>query len=246
MDKGLFLIETHLKTGRPIGELAKTHGVSRGWLYKLLRRYRLEGPAAVAPRSRRPKSSPARIVDLYEDEIVGLRKKLIDGGFDGGAETIRFHMATPGRTVPSTSTIWRVLKARGFVTPEPHKRPKSSWTRFVADFPNECWQPDMTHVTVADEVVYEVLNIIDDHSRVCVASQVFVIVKAPDVVRTIHKAAALWGYPQRVLTDNGLIFATPFGGAMGAMESLMGLGIATGTRGPITPDRGKASVPTRR
>ena len=60
MDKGLFLIETHLKTGRPIGELAKAHGVSRGWLYKLLRRYRLEGPEAVAPRSRRPKSSPTR------------------------------------------------------------------------------------------------------------------------------------------------------------------------------------------
>ena len=96
MDKGLFLIETHLKTGRPIGELAKAHGVSRGWLYKLLRRYRLEGPEAVAPRSRRPKSSPTRIAALYEDEIVRLRKELIDGGYDGGAETIRFHMATPG------------------------------------------------------------------------------------------------------------------------------------------------------
>ncbi len=49
----------------------------------------------------------------------------------------------------------------------------------MADFPNECWQLDMTHVEVADGVVYEVLNIIDDHSRVCVASQVFVVVKAP-------------------------------------------------------------------
>jgi transposase InsO family protein len=236
VDKGLFLIETHLKTGRPIGELAKAHGVSRGWLYKLLRRYRLEGPEAVAPRSRRPKSSPARIVDHYEDEIVRLRKELIDGGFDAGAETIRFHMATAGHTVPSTSTIWRVLKARGFVTPEPHKRPKSSWTRFVADFPNECWQLDMTHVEVADGVVYEVLNIIDDHSRVCVASQVFVRVKAPDVVRTIHKAAAVWGYPQRVLSDNGLIFTTPLGGAMGAMESeLMSLGIATRHSRPYHP-----------
>ena len=47
----------------------------------------------------------------------------------------------------------------------------------------------MTHVEVADGVVFEVLNIIDDHSRVCVASQVFVVVKAPDVVRTIHRAA---------------------------------------------------------
>ena len=63
--------------------------------------------------------------------------------------------------------------ARGFVTPQPHKRPKSSWTRFCADFPNECWQADVTHVEVADGVVYEVLNVIDDHSRLCVASRAF-------------------------------------------------------------------------
>ena len=146
MDKGLFLIETHLKTGRPIGELAKTHGVSRGWLYKLLRRYRLEGPAAVAPRSRRPKSSPARIVDLYEDEIVGLRKKLIDGGFDGGAETIRFHMATPGRTVPSTSTIWRVLKAarRAARSSDSIRRKRSTWPPKNRPRPRSNWSASST------------------------------------------------------------------------------------------------------
>jgi transposase InsO family protein len=236
VDKGLFLIETHLKTGQSIKKLAADHGVSESWLFKLLRRYRLEGKEAVAPRSRRPQASPSRICDLYEDEIVRWRKELVDGGFDGGAETIRFHMATPGRNVPSTSTIWRVLKARGFVTPEPHKRPKSSWIRFEADFPNEMWQADMTHVEVADGVVYEVLNIVDDHSRLCVASRVFSIVKASDVVRTIHRAAAQWGYPQSVLTDNGRIFTTPLGSALGAMEAeLMSLGIYTKHSRPYHP-----------
>ena len=169
-----------------------------GWLYKLLARYRREGWAGLEPRSRRPRPSPYCIADLYEDEIVRIRKELIDSGFDAGAETIHFHMATPVARCPSPSTIYRVLRARGFVTPEPHKRPKSSWTRFVAEFPNECWQADVTHVEAADGVVYEVLNIIDDHSRVCVASKMFVTTHAPDVVRTLHKAAATWGYPQRL------------------------------------------------
>ncbi len=40
MDKSKFLIETHLRTGRPIGELATTHGVGHGWLCRLLARYR--------------------------------------------------------------------------------------------------------------------------------------------------------------------------------------------------------------
>src|ERR1700743_3538873 len=122
MDKGRFLIEMHLETGRPIAELARAHDVWRGWLYKLLQRYRLEGEAGLEPRSRRPKTSPTRIADLYEDEIVRVRKELAESGFDAGAETIHFHMASPGRQVPSVSTIHRVLVARGFVVPEPHKR----------------------------------------------------------------------------------------------------------------------------
>ena len=247
MDKGRFLIETHLKTGQPIAKLAAAHGVSRGWLYKLLARYRREGLVGLEPRSRRPKTSPTRIADLYEDEIVRLRKELTEQGFDAGAETIHFHMATPGRNVPSVPTIWRVLKARGFVTPQPHKRPRSSWTRFVAEFPNECWQADVTHVEVANGVIYEVLNVIDDHSRLCVASHVFVSTRSPDVVRTLHKAAESWGYPQRLLTDNGRIFTSPLGSGVGAMETeLLSLGIGTTHGKPYHPrPRARSSASTR-
>ncbi len=39
--------------------------------------------------------------------------------------------------VPAVSTIWRILSARGFVTPQPHNRSKSSYQRFAADQPNE-------------------------------------------------------------------------------------------------------------
>lgn len=126
---------------------------------------------------------------------------------------------TPGRP-PSTSTSAsdtkrrpRVLKARGFVTPQPHKRLKSSYTRFVADLPNERWQADLTHVPLPNGEVFEALNIIDDHSRVCVASRVMDVLKAHDVVRVLHKAAETWGYPASFLTFNGLIFTvrTHFG-----------------------------------
>ena len=139
---------------------------------------------------------------------MALRKQLLDDGLDAGAATVHFHLSKRYSTAPSISTIWRVLKARGFVTPQPHKRPKSSFTRFVADLPNECWQADMTHVEFAGGQVYEVLNIIDDHSRVCVASRAMHVVKAHDVIRVLHKSAETWGYPASFLTDNGLIFTT--------------------------------------
>ncbi|HVT75642.1 MAG TPA: leucine zipper domain-containing protein, partial [Acidimicrobiales bacterium] len=66
MDKGRFLIETHLRTKKPIAELAAAHGVSRSWLYKLLARYRTHGLAGLEPRSRRPHRSPTRIADAWE------------------------------------------------------------------------------------------------------------------------------------------------------------------------------------
>ena len=127
VDKGQFLIETHLRTGRPIAELAAAHGVHRSWLYKLLARYRQEGPAGLEARSRRPLHSPTRLADRHEEAIVALRKELTDNGFDAGAVTIHYHLSQRQAEMPSVSTIWRVLKARGFVTPQPHKRPRSSW-----------------------------------------------------------------------------------------------------------------------
>lgn len=237
MDMGRFLIETHLRTGRPIKQLAATHEVSAGWLFKLLRRYRLEGPAGLEPRSRRPKSSPSRISDLYEDEIVVLRKELTDAGFDAGAATIHFHLSERHPHPPSVPTIWRVLRARGFVTPQPQKRPKSSYTRFVADLPNERWQADMTHVPLPNGEVFEVLNIIDDHSRVCVASRVMKVVKAKDVVRVLHIAAETWGYPASFLTDNGLIFTarTHFGVEGAVEQELFALGIKAKHSRPYHP-----------
>jgi transposase InsO family protein len=237
MDMGRFLIEMHLRTGKPIKELARTHEVSASWLFKLLRRYRLEGPAGLEPRSRRPKSSPSRIADLYEDEIVVLRKELIDAGFDAGAATIHYHLSQRRGPTPSVATIWRVLRARGFVTPQPQKRPKSSLKRFVADLPNERWQADMTHVPLPNGEVFEVLNIIDDHSRVCVASRVMKVVKAHDVIRVLHKSAETWGYPASFLTDNGLIFTarTRFGVEGVVEQELFALGITAKHSRPYHP-----------
>ena len=236
MDKGRFLIETHLRTGRPLAELARAHGVHRSWLYKLLARYRAEGDAGLEPRTRRPLHSPTRIAGEWEDEIVLLRKELVDLGVDAGAVTIQSHLARRHQTVPSVSTIWRVLKARGFVTPQPRKRPRSSIIRFAAELPNECWQADVTHVSLAEGVVLEVLNIIDDHSRLCVASRAFVSTKSSDVVRTMHRAAETLGHPASFLTDNGAIFTSTPRGGVGLFETeLLSLGIATKHSRPYHP-----------
>jgi transposase InsO family protein len=111
------------------------------------------------------------------------------------------------------ATIWRILVRRGFVTPQPQKRPRSSFVRFEAQMPNERWQADITHWRLADGSEVEILNAIDDHSRLLVASEARLIFKAADVVASFHRAAGAHGFCASLLTDNGAVFtAAPRGG----------------------------------
>ena len=230
MDLAGYVINAVLVEGKTVKEVCEAHDISRSWLYELIARYRQEGEEGLKPQSKRPHVSPGRVPAAIEEEIVALRKELADLGVDAGAHTIHYHLQIRHRrhkrAVPSVATIWRVLSRRGFITPQPHKRPKSSWRRFQAELPNECWQADVTHWALTDGAEVEILNMIDDHSRLLVASKAFVTAKAADVVETFHGAAATWGFPASMLTDNGAIFTAETRQGTCAIElELLALGI---------------------
>ncbi len=209
MGMAQLVVTAVLVEGRPKSEVARDYGVSRRWVITLVQRYLTEGEPGLAPRSRRPLTSPQRTVQATEDEIVELRKELDRDGHEAGAATIAFHLQQrhgADATVPAVSTIWRILSARGFVTPQPHKRPKSSYLRFAAAQPNERWQLDITHWALADGTDVEILNLIDDHSRLCVGSDTLRVFKAADVAASFVTAAAAHGDPASMLSDNGAVF----------------------------------------
>jgi transposase InsO family protein len=210
-------------------------------------RFRDGGYEAIAPRSRAPGHVPHRTPDATEDAIVALRKELGDRGLDAGALTIHYHLSLTGEQVPSVSTIWRVLRRRGFVIPQPHKRPRSSWVRFEAQLPNECWQSDVTHWRLADGIEVEIVNFIDDHSRLAVASHVLARATAPAVLRVFQAAAATWGFPAALLTDNGCVYTTWHRGGPNVMQTeLLALGIDYRHSRPYHPQtcgKGRALPP---
>jgi transposase InsO family protein len=233
-----YLVEAHVLEGRSVSELAAAHGVHRSWIYKLLARYRDGGYDALQPRSRRPRSckheTPVKVIEA----IVRLRRQLQADGHDAGAATIAYHLAkeTDGMPVPSVSTIWRILKREGLIVPEPQKRPRSSLIRFQAELPNEMWQTDITHWQLPGGQHTEILNMIDDHSRLFLASRAFSTVKARDVVDVFHQAAALHGLPASLLSDNGAVFtATPRKGKVLLQSELQRLGIARKNSRPYHP-----------
>jgi transposase InsO family protein len=237
MSVARLVVTAVLVEGRPKAAVAKDYGVSRRWVHELVCRFQAEGEAGLAPRSRRPRASPHRVSDQIEQEIIELRKLLVDEGFDAGAHTIAVHLHRRHGRAPAVSTIWRVLSRRGFVTPQPHKRPRSSFVRFQAQMPNERWQADITHWTLADGTDVEILNVVDDHSRLLVCSQAKTVFKAADVVASFHRAAATHGLPASLLTDNGAVFtAAPRGGGRCAIElEADRLGIALRHSSPYHP-----------
>jgi transposase InsO family protein len=218
--------------------VARDYGCSRYWVHQLVNRFVAEGERAFEPRSRRPHSNPRSVSLDVEDQIVRLRKTLSKRGLDAGAETIAAHLGTAGvDPVPAASTIWRILSRRGFVTPQPQKRPRSSWRTFCADQPNERWQADITHWRLADGSEVEILNILDDHSRVNIAAHARRITLGPQVVDTFAAAFTRWGVPASVLTDNGAVFtAKQRGEGRVALEVALGLrGIRLGHSRPYHP-----------
>ena len=201
-----YVVEAVILEGCSRREVARRAGISKGWVDNLVERYREGGYDALQPRSRRPKSCGHAVAPDVQAAILELRHELEDAGHDHEPHTIAHHLALRTEDVPSVATIWRVLKRHGLITPQPQKRPKASFIRFAAQLPNELWQADTTHWHLADGSGVEILNCIDDHSRLLLVSDTFVTVKAADVVYSFAAAWTTYGLPAAVLTDNGAIF----------------------------------------
>jgi transposase InsO family protein len=231
-----YVVDAVLLEGRSAREVARAHGISKSWIYELIARYRAGGYDALAPRPRRPRSCTHETPVEMVQAIVGLRGQLTAAGHDAGAATIAYHLATRLDDVPSRATIWRILKREGLITPQPQKRPRSSLIRFQADLPNETWQTDITHWRLDAGEHAEILNLIDDHSRLFLASEAYTTIKAKDVVDSFHKAVSRHGLPASLLTDNGAVFtATPRHGKVLLQSELQRLGITSKNSRPYHP-----------
>ncbi|MEY2523053.1 MAG: hypothetical protein QOJ66_1618 [Ilumatobacteraceae bacterium] len=205
-----------------VSEFCRVHGVSTWLFYNLRRRHASEGEVALEPLSRAPKRVANKIPVAVGDRIVLLRKQLADDGLDNGPATIRFHLQRLDGWSPSEATIWRLLRTRGFINPQPRKAPKHTYRRFVAERANECWQIDATKWWLADGTMIEIINVIDDCTRVLIASVAVSTCTTANSWDALCAGAQRWGWPERVLSDNGMAFrgAAGHGGLLPALAAL--------------------------
>jgi transposase InsO family protein len=215
MSKARLVITAVVAEGLSQGEAARRYGVSQGWISRLLARYKAEGEAAFEPRSRRPKTSPSAISPDVVELVVRLRKELSGQGLDAGPHTIAWHLEHHHRIRVSAATISRYLTRAGLVVPDPAKRPKSSWIRFAAELPNECWQSDFIHWRLGGGQETEILSWLDDHSRYALSVTAHARVTGPIVLDAFRAACDRYGVPASTLTDNGMVFTTRLSGGKG-------------------------------
>lgn len=193
-------------------QAARTYNLSPSRVSRIMTRLKQDGEAGLQPRSRRPKTSPNAAAPATIQLIVNLRANLQKRGLDCGPATIAWHLQHHHTVTVSRATIARILNREGLVTPQPKKRPKSSYIRFQADLPNECWQADFTHITLADGSGTEVLTFIDDCSRLAISVTAHTRVTTPQVLTAFRAAIARHGPPQATLTDNGMVFTVRLAG----------------------------------
>jgi transposase len=111
VSKARLVITAITKQGLSQAEAARSYGLSRAWVSRLMARYRREGEAAFEPRSRRPNTSPAAVLGEVVDLIVRLRKELADAGLDAGPDTIAWHLEHHHHTLEAVAAAAYASKA---------------------------------------------------------------------------------------------------------------------------------------
>jgi transposase InsO family protein len=205
------LLDAQLAAGVAVNaaEFAREHGVSVRTVYRHQARVRAEGQWR--ERSRRPWSSPRTTPVELDAWICKLRVELDP---DNGADFIRdalvdVHARTgPGWSVPSRSTINRVLARHELLERNPAKRPHSSFRRFAYARPRDCYQIDATNVRLADGSLAAVFDVLDDCTRTLVACHAAPAETAQDAITAITHAFTAYGPPAIVLSDNGAAFTS--------------------------------------
>lgn len=102
--------------------------------------------------------------------------------------------------------IYRVYREEGLQVPVRKKRKAALWRGEKpepSDHRNDRWSMDFMSDQLADGRRIRTLNIVDDHTRECLAVEVDTSLSGHRVCRVLDRLVADRGHPKRIITDNG-------------------------------------------
>ncbi len=161
-----------------------------------LERYRQQGLAGIAERSRRPLHSPRLTAGELEERVVELRRCYPDWG----ARKLAVLLEREGARL-TRSTIHRILLRRDLI--HPADRHDVADERFERCRPNELWQMDFKSPKGWNAPTGP-LSVIDDHSRYLLVLQQTGSTRGDLVREQLQSVFCDCGVPEGMLMDHGI------------------------------------------
>ena len=216
MDEKTAFIAECLRGELPMTALCERYGISRDTGYRLLGRYRDEGPGGLAPRSRAPHRHGMTMAEEVAAAITALRDKRPYWG----PKKLRavLQRDDPKQRWPAPSTIGDLLRREGLS--EPRRRPRRA-VPLTQPFlpvhePNDLWCIDFKSLPLArtggwfrtaDGQRCDPLTITDADSRFLIECRI--VPETIEAVRpVVDQAFRELGLPRAIRSDNGAPFAS--------------------------------------
>ncbi len=211
MDERLRFV-ARLLDGEPMTDVCRAFGISRKTGYKLMERYRQEGPVALADRSRRPVRYANQLPGPVERLIVDLKREKPHWGARKIREILVRRLAGDVR-IPATSTIHAVLDRHGLVKRMGKRRHKAIGTPLsTGAAPNDLWAADFKgEFKLGDGRWCYPLTVTDHASRFLLLCEAMESTREEPVINAFEHLFLERGLPDAIRTDNGLPFASPNG-----------------------------------
>ena len=188
------------EAGSNFRQLCRRFGISPKTGYKWRQRFRSDGVAGLADRSRRPKTSPRLTAAAASAEVIAVRQAHPTWG---GRKLHRRLRDLHCEMVPAASTCTAILRRAHLLVPGAGLA-HTAVQRFERAQPNELWQMDFKgHIPTQAGPRCHPLTVLDDHSRFNVVLAACGDETGATVRTALTAAFGRYGLPEALLCDNG-------------------------------------------
>jgi transposase InsO family protein len=209
MDQKTQFVSEYLRDTISFTELCDRYGISRKTGYKWIDRYRGEGPAGLAERSRRPHSSPDQTPEPLRLAIIEARRRHPSWG----AKKLLKHLRGKDQQAdwPSRWTVCEILRRAGLVRQRTRRRKPGHPGKplSIATAPNDLWCVDFKgQFKTRDGRYCYPLTVTDRYSRYLLGCQALLSTETEGAKATFRQLFKKYGLPQAIRSDNGTPFAS--------------------------------------